>query len=110
MKWHNRGTTSNTADFYKTFYPFDGIFDNSYLTASKSWLSPPTEATCVNQSIMPASLLKIQQKNQHHWDCRIETAEEQETAFPTQGKTEGEREKKKKILLHSLYECYTIHL
>lgn len=68
VKWHNNGgttcigTTSNTADFDKTFYPFDGIFDNSYLTASKSWLSPPTQATCVNQSIVPASLLKTQQK------------------------------------------------
>lgn len=29
------GRASNTSDFYKTLYPFDGIFDNKFFSSPK---------------------------------------------------------------------------
>lgn len=57
------GRASNTSDFYKALYPFDGIFDNSFISfhvrgrkkkdkERKEGLVLPTENTFVNSAIV----------------------------------------------------------
>lgn len=60
------GRASNTSDFYKALYPFDGIFDNSFISFHvrgkkkrerkekeiKDRLVLPTENTFVNSAIV----------------------------------------------------------
>ena len=62
------GRASNTSDFYKALYPFDGIFDNSFISfhirkkqkrERKGGLVLPTENTFVNSAIVLRNTISL---------------------------------------------------
>lgn len=66
------GRASNTSDFYKALYPFDGIFDNSFISFHvrekkrerkekeiKDRLVLPTENTFVNSAIVLSNTISL---------------------------------------------------
>lgn len=65
------GRASNTSDFYKALYPFDGIFDNSFISfhvrkkrerkekERKEGLVLPTESTFVNSAIVLCNTISL---------------------------------------------------
>lgn len=62
------GRASNTSDFYKTLSPFDGIFDNSFISfmlgkkkkrGRKKGPVLPTENAFVNSTIVLCNIISI---------------------------------------------------
>lgn len=63
------GRASNTSDFYKILYPFDGIFDNKFYLIhvrgrkiKKKGLVLPTDNTSVNSAIVLRNIISLKRR------------------------------------------------